>query len=63
MRHNNDGLSLRVETEQRLDDLIAGRCVQVSRRLIGEDDVGIVRKRPGDGDDVTSLRNGWRSNI
>src|ERR671934_2115581 len=50
-RHQNSR-STRIDLQQQLDDLPRGCRIQVSRRLIGEEDAGVVNQRPGDRDPI-----------
>ena len=44
------GAALDVAGEQKLDDLLAGRFVEVAGRLVGDQDRGVGRKRAGERD-------------
>src|SRR6266511_4120471 len=51
VRDQDDGLpAILAERAQQPDDLLAGRRVEVSGRLVGEHDPRLVPERPGDGD-------------
>src|SRR6266540_371185 len=39
-----------VDVDQEIDDLVAGPRVEIAGRLVGEQDRGLVRERPGDRD-------------
>src|SRR4029079_6907048 len=50
VRHQDDGgLAVAVDVDQQVDDVMAGPAIQVSGRLVGEEDGGIVGERAGDG--------------
>ena len=50
VRDDDDGPSLLlVQPRQRGHHLRPGVAVQIARRLVGQDDAGIVHQRPGDG--------------
>jgi ABC-type phosphonate transport system ATPase subunit len=51
VRDQDDRLAAVVaQRAQQPDNLFAGGRVEIARRLISEQDAGLVRQRPGDGD-------------
>ena len=50
VRDHEDRLPRFVQLPQQRHDLLAGGRVEVPRRLVGEQQLGVVRKRPRDGD-------------
>ena len=50
VRHHDDGAALAVQAVEDLDDLLARLGIQVSGRLVGQDDFRIVDQGAGNGD-------------
>lgn len=47
---HEDGLARRVEAPENREDSAAGRRVQITRWLVGEQDGGLINQGAGDGD-------------
>jgi hypothetical protein len=50
VRNHDQRLPGRVQVEQQAADLVAGRGVDCTGRLVGEQQRGLVDESPGDGD-------------
>ena len=50
VRHERDGLPLRIQFLEEHHDFVARARIKVTRRFVGEDDHGVVHEGAGDGD-------------
>src|SRR6185312_1680807 len=50
VRHDHDGRSIGIQPAEERDDLLAGSCVQLTSRLIGEEQRRTIRERARDRD-------------